>query len=77
MLILRKIKIGHLAQVSSHPTFNRPAKGISTYTRDQMKVICIGMLTIVELPKTDSPYYGNLHNADKSPWSRIIPYTIV
>ena len=25
----------------------------------------------------DSPYYGNLHNADKSPQSRIIPYTIV
>ena len=31
----------------------------------------------VEPPKTDSPYYGNLHNADKSPRSRIIPYTIV
>ena len=31
----------------------------------------------VEPPKTDSPYYGNLHNADKSPRSQIIPYTIV
>ena len=31
----------------------------------------------VEPPKTDSPYYGNLHNVDKSPQSRIIPYTIV
>ena len=31
----------------------------------------------VEPPKMDSPYYGNLHNADKSPRSRIIPYTIV
>ena len=31
----------------------------------------------VEPPKTDSPYYRNLHNADKSPRSRIIPYTIV
>ena len=26
----------------------------------------------VEPPKTDSPYYGNLHNADKSPRSRIV-----
>ena len=25
----------------------------------------------------DSPYYGNLHNADKSLQSQIIPYTIV
>ena len=25
----------------------------------------------------DSPYYGNLHNVDKSPRSRIIPCTIV
>ena len=31
----------------------------------------------VEPPKTDSPYYENLHNADKSPRSRIIPYIIV
>ena len=31
----------------------------------------------VEPPKTDFPYYGNLQNADKSPRSRIIPYTIV
>ena len=31
----------------------------------------------VEPPKMDSPYYGNLHNADKSPRPRIIPYTIV
>ena len=31
----------------------------------------------VEPPKTNSPYYGNLHNADKSLRSRIIPYTIV
>ena len=23
--------------------------------------------------KMDSPYYGNLHNADKSPRSRIFP----
>ena len=26
----------------------------------------------VEPPKTDSPYYGNLHNVDKSPRSRIV-----
>ena len=31
----------------------------------------------VEPPKMDSPYYGNLHNVDKSPRSQIIPYTIV
>ena len=31
----------------------------------------------VEPPKMDSPYYGNLHNADKSLQSRIIPCTIV
>ena len=31
----------------------------------------------VEPPKTDSLYYGNLHNADKSPRSRIISYTII
>ena len=31
----------------------------------------------VEPPKMDSPYYRNLHNADKSLWSRIIPCTIV
>ena len=31
----------------------------------------------VEPPKTDFPYYGNLHNADKSPRSWVIPYTIV
>ena len=37
----------------------------------------INHLTTVEPPKMDSPYYGNLHNADKSPRSRIIPYTIV
>ena len=35
------------------------------------------MWNTVEPPKTDSPYYGNLHNADKSLRSRIIPYTIV
>ena len=34
-------------------------------------------LYTLEPPKTDSPYYGNLHNVDKSPRSRIIPYTIV
>ena len=26
----------------------------------------------VEPPKTDSPYYGNLHNVDKSPQSQIV-----
>ena len=31
----------------------------------------------VEPPKTESPYYRNLHNADKSLQSQIIPYTIV
>ena len=31
----------------------------------------------VEPPKMDSPYYGNLHNADKKPQSRIIPYSIL
>ena len=35
------------------------------------------LYTTVEPLKTDSPYYGNLHNADKSPLSWIIPYTIV
>ena len=29
----------------------------------------INHTTTVEPPKTDSPYYGNLHNADKSPRS--------
>ena len=31
----------------------------------------------VEHPKTDSPYYGNLHNMDKWPQSQIIPYSLV
>ena len=31
----------------------------------------------VEPPKTDSPHYGNLHNADKKLQSRIIPYSIL
>ena len=41
-------------------------------TTNHMLITCT-----LEPPKTDSPYYGNLHNADKSLWSRIIPYTIV
>ena len=31
----------------------------------------------VEPPTTDSPYYGNLHNVDQKPWSRIIPYSLL
>ena len=40
---------------------------------------CLGITCpiTVEPPKMDSPYYGNLHNADKSPWSQIISCTIV
>ena len=30
-----------------------------------------------EPPTTDSPYYGNLHNADKRLRSRIIPYSLL
>ena len=44
---------------------------------DLHKNWCTGYLNTVEPPKTDSPYYRNLHNVDKSPRSRIIPYTIV
>ena len=29
----------------------------------------------VEPPTTDSPYYGNIHKADKRPRSQIIPYS--
>ena len=25
----------------------------------------------------DFPYYGNLHNAEKNPWSWIIPYSLL
>ena len=31
----------------------------------------------VEPPKTDSLYYGNLHNVEKWLWSRIIPYSLL
>ena len=31
----------------------------------------------VEPPTTDSPYYGNIHNADKRPRPRIIPYSLL
>ena len=31
----------------------------------------------IEPPTMDSPYYGNLNNVDKSPQSRIIPYTLL
>ena len=34
-------------------------------------------LYTVEPPKMDSPYYGNLHNADKCPWSQIITYSLL
>ena len=34
-------------------------------------------IVTVEPPITDSPYYGNLHNADKRPQSRIIPYSLL
>ena len=35
------------------------------------------LLYTVEPLKMDSPYYGNLHNVDKSQRSRIIPCTII
>ena len=34
-------------------------------------------LYTVEPPKTDSPYYGYLHNADKCPQSQIIIYSLL
>ena len=34
-------------------------------------------LSTAEPPETDSPYYGNLCNVDKWPWSRIIPYSLL
>ena len=37
-------------------------------------MIDIDFENTVESPPTDSPYYGNLNNADKSPRSQIIPY---
>ena len=44
--------------------------------REYMSVYIVCTYAVEPL-KTDAPYYGNLHNADKSPQSRIIPYTIV
>ena len=48
---------------------------------EQLKTECsllmynVSKLNTVEPPTTDSPYYGNLHNADKGLQSRIIPYS--
>ena len=52
-------------------------KGDTNLIRGKLLNYTLQIVSTVEPLKTDSPYYGNLHNADKSPWSRIIPYTIV
>ena len=31
----------------------------------------------IQIYATDSLYYRNLHNADKWPWSQIIPYSLL
>ena len=40
-------------------------------------ILGIVVTITVEPLTTDSPYYGNLHNADKRPWSQIIPYSLL
>ena len=43
---------------------------------DPVSIINAHMHT-VEPPTMDSPYYRNLHNADKRPQSRIIPHSLL
>ena len=56
------------------------------YTTRQVGCACVASVTIANpysiyiqwnLQKTDSPYFGNLHNADKWLRSQIIPHSLL